>query len=507
MWFSSARKTKRKQLARPGRAKFRPCLEGLEDRCLLSAASLDPTFGSGAGYVTTSLGLGNSAASVLLQPDGKILAAGGETPSTGTGGDFAVTRYNQDGSLDTFFGSGGDAQANFGADGLWGPYAALYPQAGTANDGKIVQEGSDQNNGKILIARFNNNGTLDASFGTGGEVTTAITGQFVYAGGVVVTSTGQIVASVEDHAGHIDLVRYNTDGSLDSTFGQGGEVVTYVAGAGQGGQTGNSKADTLLQQPADGKLIGVVGVSGGSADLIRWNASGNLDTSFGNQGIVTASFGGIVHGAALDPSDGTIVVAGENNSTSTFELARFNSDGSPGSSFGSNGTVVTQISGGINGVSLDASDRIVAVGQNQTGTMDELARFNPDGTPDASFGTGGLESLLATTFGPYGSNPRGVAVYPNAGTANDGKIVMVGGSSRGNGYNSASVARFLAAPSPSFSVTGFPSTTTAGVANSITVTAEDASGNLNPGYLGTVHFTSSDSRAVLPADYTFTTTD
>lgn len=489
-----------------------PRLEALEDRCLLNAGSLDPTFGNGAGYVTTSLGAGNSAATVLIQPDGKILAAGGETAGPGN---FFVTRYNTDGSLDTSFGASGVANAAFPGN-IWAPYLALYPLAGTANDGKIVQEGTSQTSGGILLARYTVAGALDSTFGTGGEVTTAIPGQSAFCGGVVVTSTGQIVALADDHAGHIDLVCYNANGSLDTAFGQGGEVITYVTGAGQSGQSTDNKADTLLLQP-NGQLVAVVGGSGGVVDMIRYNANGTLDTTFGNQGIATASFGGTVAGAALYPTigaanDGKIIVVGNYTSTNTWALARFNTDGSPDSSFGNGGEFVTQIGGNTQsssnaanmGVVVDANDRILVSGTNQAGTLDELARFTTAGSLDVSFGSGGLEALPATTFSPYGSNPRGLAVYPNAGSATDGDIVMVGGAYKSNGLNSAFVARFLGqATSTYFTITG-PTSVTAGTAGSFTLTAFNPNGSIDTGYTGTVQFTSSDPNAVLPADYTFT---
>jgi uncharacterized delta-60 repeat protein len=504
MWKLFSRKPRCQTSTPVQPARCRPWLEALEDRCVPSApGSLDPTFGAGAGYVTTSLGAGNSAATVLIQPDGKILAAGGET---GPGNGF-VTRYNPDGSLDTSFGAGGTANAIF-PGGTWTPYLALYPQAGMANDGKIVQEATGQSTGGILLERYTAAGAPDATFGNDGEVTTAIPGQVAYSGGVVVTSTGQIVALADDHAGHIDLVRYNADGSLDSTFGQGGEVISYVAGAGQGGQSADVKADTLLLQP-DGKMIAVVGGSGGMVDLIRYNSDGTLDASFGSRGVATISFGGPVQGAAIYPTlgtsnDGKILVVGTNTSTNTWALARFNADGSPDNSFGSGGELATQISGNTAtmAVVIDANDRVVVGGPNQAHTIDDLARFNADGSPDVSFGPGGLVALSGTTFGSLGSNPRGIAVYPNAGAANNGDIVMVGGTPRAAGLNSAFVARFIGQTTTAyFTVTG-PASVTAGTANTYTLNVYNPDGSIDTGYSGTVHVTSTDSQATLPANFT-----
>ena len=107
----------------------RPRVEALEDRCVPSAAgALDPTFGNGAGYVTTSTSTtADPAHSALIQPNGEIVALGSARTSAG-GWDFLAERYNLNGSLDTSFGSGGIALASFGSGMARGPYSALYPR-------------------------------------------------------------------------------------------------------------------------------------------------------------------------------------------------------------------------------------------------------------------------------------------------------------------------------------------------------------------------------------------
>src|SRR6266567_4707024 len=103
MWLFSSRKTPRSQPARRVPPSHKPRLEVLEDRCLLSAGALDPTFGSGAGYVTTSItNSTDTAHQALIQPDGKIVATGGVLTSYGSKQgsvwNFGVARYNSDGS-------------------------------------------------------------------------------------------------------------------------------------------------------------------------------------------------------------------------------------------------------------------------------------------------------------------------------------------------------------------------------------------------------------------------
>ena len=262
-----------------------------------------------------------------------------------------------------------------------------------------------------------------------------------------------------------------------------------------------------MQQP-DGKLIVATDANTGveSWELIRYNANGSLDTSFGNQGIVTtaptARMGdAVLYPSAGTPHDGKIVVAGLGYGAGSAEIYRYNPDGSLDSTFGTGGDIVTPFGVTVREVTLDANGRIVVVGSNPAGSANLLARFNVNGTPDTTFGSGGV---VTTTFGTS-SQGLGVAVYPNAGTANDGKLVVVGDSNNGTKYN-VLVARYLG-DSPSFTVTGFPSSITAGTAGTFTVTARNADGSINTSYTGTVHFTSSDPKAVLPADYTFTAAD
>ncbi|HEV3262332.1 MAG TPA: hypothetical protein VG013_36105, partial [Gemmataceae bacterium] len=215
------------------RPSCRPRLEALEDRCLLSAGALDPTFGNGAGYVTTSLtNSDDTAYSVLIQPDGKILATGDARATSGKHNvtvthNAGLVRYNADGSLDTSFGSGGEALGP-PSTSLGYEIGALYPITGSANDGKILVGGLA---GGFSIARFNANGTLDPSFGSNGVATAnfGATPGTIGAFYTVIQSDGKIVALGEaadtnGGTGVSELARFNSDGSLDASFGQGGLV-------------------------------------------------------------------------------------------------------------------------------------------------------------------------------------------------------------------------------------------------------------------------------------------
>jgi uncharacterized delta-60 repeat protein/uncharacterized repeat protein (TIGR01451 family) len=154
-----------------------------------ASGDLDPTFGTG-GKVTTDFAGSNAGANgVALQADGKIVAAG--FADSGSGSDFALARYNPDGSLDASFGTGGKVTTDFagGSDSAFG--VALQA------DGKIVAAGfaDSGSRGDFALARYNPDGSLDASFGTGGKVTTDFAGSGDEAFGVALQADGKIVAA------------------------------------------------------------------------------------------------------------------------------------------------------------------------------------------------------------------------------------------------------------------------------------------------------------------------
>src|SRR5690349_14306949 len=185
---------------------------------------LDSSFGS-AGKVTTDLGGVDVIRAIARQPDGKIVAGGIST--VGTNADFALARYNADGSLDPSFGSGGTVRTDFGGtDEIWG----IALQA----DGKIVAVGRTTAN--IALARYNPDGSFDAGFGSAGKVVTNLSpagnppGQVIdVARGVAIDSSGRIV--IAGGAGNdFGVVRYEPDGSLDPSFATGGVAETDFAG-------------------------------------------------------------------------------------------------------------------------------------------------------------------------------------------------------------------------------------------------------------------------------------
>jgi uncharacterized delta-60 repeat protein len=257
--------------------------------------------------------------------------------------DFALVRYNSNGSLDSTFGNGGKATTDFN-----GGLDAASSMA-IQTDGKIVLAGfATAGDPHMALVRYNSNGTLDTTFGTGGKLVTDINGTRDFANAVAIQSDGKIVAAGSTLVPVFSFVmfalaRYNTDGSLDSTFGSGGRVTTQVVfGDGE-----DDEIFALAIQP-DGKIL-AAGEANFAQDfgMVRYQNNGSLDTAFGTNGVVTTDFSAgsdSARGMVLQ-IDGKIVLAGAANltsgSTGDFGLARYNPSGSLDSTFGAGGKIIT----------------------------------------------------------------------------------------------------------------------------------------------------------------------
>src|SRR5581483_7806589 len=272
------------------------------------------------------------------------------------------------------------------------------------SDGKIVVIGfSDANRDfDFALARYNPDGSLDTSFGGDGKVLTDFGGSDDEAFGVAIQADGKIVvAGFSDVNGDFDfaIVRYNPDGSLDNTFGSGGKITTDFGG-------GSDDGAFALSIQTDGRIVAsgfsIPGV-GKTADfaIARYNPDGSLDTTFGNGGGVLTDFNNHsddVSFAIAIQTDGKIVAAGFSDtgsgSATDFAIARYNTDGSPDTTFDNDGKVITDFGGDddeANGVAIQSDGKIVAAGfSDANGDFDfALARYNPDGSLDTSFGGDG----------------------------------------------------------------------------------------------------------------------
>jgi uncharacterized delta-60 repeat protein len=359
-----------------------------------AGGDLDPTFGSGGRVTTSFFGVFDRAWAAAVQTDGKIVAAGDAVDSSIR--DFALARYNTDGSLDPTFGVGGEVTTSFFGSNDEARAVAIQ------GDGKIVVAGWALNastDWDFALARYKTDGSLDSTFGTGGKVTTDFFGFADFANAVAIQGDSKIV--VAGDAAHsftsptnydFALARYNADGTLDSTFGSGGKVTTEFSG--------NDDSAQGLAIQGDGKIVAagfaVVTAPVGDFALARYNPDGTLDTAFGTGGKVTTDFRGgsdAAHGVAIQ-GDGKIVAAGVNAiGNGDFALARYNADGTLDGTFGTGGRVSTGFLGdrdSATAVAIQGDGKIVAVGSaNGTDYEFALARYNPDGTLDGTFGSGG----------------------------------------------------------------------------------------------------------------------
>jgi len=443
---------------------FRPRLEALEDRCLLSGGVLDPTFGIG-GIITTNVASLNDsfANAVATYPntgtanDGKIVAAGTVTNFQGgtADQDMAVVRYKLDGSLDMSFGGSGEVVTSVGSSRDGAADVKVQP------DGKVVVAGWTGGSGsKFALVRYNTDGSLDSSFGVNGIVLTNITkGSTDLALQVAIQPDGKIIAAgttqpAKSTTKNLAIVRYNADGTLDTSFGTGGKVIrqfsaplaAYIYG-------GMDLAIDLSTNPLDsnaGKIMVVAELSQAFPVVLRLNTNGSPDASFGSNGVgcVTVSTlqGSNPAVCLAIQSDDRVVVAGPPSTTQGIELVRYNADGSLDSGFGSGGIAITASALPYAAYSRDLviqpNGNIVVAGN--TGAIGApvgannflVERVNQYGSLDTSFGSDGITTSMGVAVNTY--SKVGVALEP------DGRIVVAGTAIIAGNYNFA-LARFLAA--------------------------------------------------------------
>lgn len=257
---------------------------------------IDSIFGT-MGQVITSISAGHDAAwSLAIQDDGKIVAAGGAN------GDFAIVRYNANGALDSTFSDDGKVTIDFeGGDDI---AVGIIIETG----GKLVVSGVADNgtDADFALVRLTSEGLLDATFGVGGRVLTAFGPTSNDAGNcMAVQADGKIVVAGETRDGvtsQIAMARYDQDGSLDSTFGINGRITTAV---------GDVAAVYSVDVLENGKIVaGGPGITEvGNSVLLRYDANGLLDTSFSGDGIVSIEGRGLVHNLATLADESTLVLS------------------------------------------------------------------------------------------------------------------------------------------------------------------------------------------------------
>jgi uncharacterized delta-60 repeat protein len=355
-----------------------------------SDGSLDTTL-NGNGKVTTAVGKGTcKGEGVALQEDGKIVVVG---YSFNTGGQscFSVLRYGTDGSLDTSFADSGKVVTSVAKNGSADSVAMQ-------GDGKIVVAGNsfiDGGNNDFVVVRYNANGTLDTTFNQTGKAT-ADFGAHDLGHSVAVHGDGRIVVagySTNESKKQCALACFKANGNLDTSFNGTGKVTTNFGG------DGDAEGQGVATQ-SDGKtvVVGYATVAGVQRFAVeRYKTDGALDTSFGGTGRVLTAVGisgSNAAGVALQ-KDGKIVVAGYavNNSGRVYDFAclRYNADGSLDQSFGDHGKVTTDVGDGKASSLAVQDNKIIVAGFAYDGDNNEFAvvRYNASGKLDMSFNAAG----------------------------------------------------------------------------------------------------------------------
>ncbi|MCK6402817.1 MAG: putative Ig domain-containing protein, partial [Sphaerotilus natans subsp. sulfidivorans] len=380
-------------------------------------ANTAPGFVAASGQVITPVSGGDDwIRAMQIQDDGRILVAGHQ-PGAGGGQDVLLMRYRADGTLDTTFGSGGRvtvAAASFG-----GTTAQVWAMAVQA-DGAIVLAGQTTVGGVqyALVQRYLADGSLDIRFSGDGTALWGDVSQFCEASAVAIDAQGRIVLG-GTVSGATAVARVTVDGMLDASFGGGNGYAWVDAGLG---------ADLVgaLAIQSDGRIL-LGGSAGNDHALVRWNDDGTLDAGFGSGGIVRTDVAGgfDMIRALVVQDDGRILAGGYSTQAGgdiDFTLLRYLASGSVDTGFSSDGRVTTDLGGAdiVQAMVRDASGRIVLAGYDGSGRI-ALVRHLADGSLDTAFGQGGLVQQVIGASSGAGA----LALRP------DGRLVAAGWSSDG----------------------------------------------------------------------------
>ncbi|GEM82756.1 delta-60 repeat domain-containing protein [Meiothermus hypogaeus] len=396
------------------------------------SGQLDSSFGQD-GKVITPLGQHARAYALVLQPNGKLIAAGASYD--GRQNDFALARYNPDGSLDNTFGNGGTAVA---------PVTSVHEMAFALiiqPDGKVVAAGNSSRN--FALARYNPDGSLDNTFDEDGMLSLSVGKSDSGIRALVRQPDGKLVAAgwgVELLSPDFALVRFNPDGSLDTRFGEGGVAFAEFSSV----LAPMDIANSLVRQP-DGKLV-AAGRSEANFALARFHPDGSLDYSFGKKGLVVTPLitdysNDEIKALVLQP-DGKLLAAGATDALTNEDtdgvpdadiaLVRYNSNGSLDTSFGKGGVVIEEVSSyadDVEALLLQPDGKLVVAGYsfgaaNQGNIL--LLRYNQDGRLDTSFGSGGK---VLVPMSHQDTSATAVVLQP------DGKLVVAGYAHVNGQYN------------------------------------------------------------------------
>ena len=423
---------------------FAPTAAGGHDRAPPPGAP-DPRFGA-SGEVLTDLGLGRAdGTGVVVEEDGRIVV-GGTTNEFIPGSGLALVAYRHDGTLDPTFGTGGIVITQFGST-VTASGAALAAD----HQGRLVQLGvyvdSVAAKEQFVLVRYRRNGTLDPTFGTGGIVLSDFGAQIKAVSAIAIQHDGRIVVAgavflpTSPSGANAALARYESDGALDASFGTGGHAFTDL-----GGSFKQQFQAVAIQH--DGKIVAAgQTTSTGQLSFVvaRYDREGALDPTFASGGIAATSFGGgSGAGGIAVQRDGKILVVGSGAAAVGdplgFALARYDSLGALDPTFGVGGQVISVFpvgSAGATAVRLDRCGRAVLVGDIDSSAIGHgafaVVRYETDGSLDPAFGASGLAT---TDFGGFLDVAHALAIQP------DGKVVVVGGSDLSSDVERIAVARY-----------------------------------------------------------------
>lgn len=395
---------------------------------------LDASFDAD-GLVITSNGLNNeSANSCIIQADGKIVVGG--FSASGPSADFIVARFNADGSLDN----------SFDADGLQVIDINGMDDRGTSIaiqfDNKILQAGYSENgsNMDFAVVRYNINGSLDTTFSSDGKILIPVGVNDDFATSIKIQSDNKIIVagySLFGFNNDFSAIRLNTDGILDTTFGNNGIMITPIGSS-------QDLCHFLTIQSDDKIVLSGSADNGSNFDvaIARFNTDGSPDNSFDADGkVITDLSNGNEEGySTIIQQDGKIIIGGYRGNVSNpdFFIIRYNSNGTIDSSFGTNGFTTSAIGSAtdkITSIAQQPDGKVLATGYSFNGIdLDfSLARYTMSGLLDTTFNSIGY---LMTDFGAGGDLAYAVAVQ------SDFKIVVAGLAYNG-ANNDLGVARYL----------------------------------------------------------------
>ena len=375
------------------------CIESIA--IFAQPGSLDSTF-NGTGIRITDIGAGFVVTSaVAIQPDGKIVAEG--RYYNGINVDLALVRYNSDGSLDSTFSEDGIVITDIGVD-LTGSAVAIQ------FDGKILIAGTYGSEvvAEFALFRFNSNGTIDSTFSEDGIQFDAVGVSNSNVTSLAIQFDGKILVAGGSNDGmhsSMTVLRYTTAGILDTTFsGDGKQFAPTPAET-------SSTAFSVAVQP-DGKIV-VVGAEDSDLDIVRYNSDGSLDSTFSGDGVQVTDVGWADYAYSIAiQTDGKIVLSGTSytGTGSNFILLRYNSDGTLDNSFSDDG-IQMRIGGAGSSAVLQSDGKILVGGLISVGSIDNFAilRYMSDGEIDPTFGSAGTQIINTGTH----SGCNSIALQPD----------------------------------------------------------------------------------------------